>query len=640
MRCTRWSTAIPTWRPDSATQFDEPVQIIPADPVAAWRYVELDADDVDVDEQIQRLCAAERAAVCDLADQPAFRVALIRTADRPAPVCADQSPHRARWLVAADPAAGNIRQLLRAAAARGGARIAGLSPGWPIGTSMPPTRPGARCWPASTPPPWSVRRTGWGSGREALNRFGCPSETTRALGELARSCHTTVNTVLQGAWAQLLMWLTGQHDVAFGTAVSGRPAEVAGAESMVGLLINTVPVRANITAATTTADLLDQLQSAHNDTLEHQHLALSEIHRITGHDQLFDTLFVYENYPIDTAALSGDHELAITEFTSREYQPLPADGASHAGPRTGPSRRIRHRRVRRGQHRGADRAVAAGVGGDDRRPDTAVVVDGCARCRLSTPGWMRSGNRAVLTQPARAPVSIPVLFAAQVARTPEAVALTCEGRSLTYRELDEAANRLAHLLAGHGAGPGQCVALLFTRSAEAIVAILAVLKTGAAYLPIDPALPAARMRVHARRCRADRRDHHRGSGRRGWTGATWRSSMSTTPASTPNPAPALPAPAPDDIAYIIYTSGTTGVPKGVAVTHHNVTQLFDVTGCRPAAGAGTGVDAVAFLWPSTSRCGRSGVRCCTVGGWWWCPSRWPAHRRTSTPCWSPNRSAC
>jgi len=100
----------------------------------------------------------------------------------------------------------------------------------------------------------------------------------------------------------------------------------------------------------------------------------------------------------------------------------------------------------------------------------------------------------VLTRPAPAPVSIPVLFAAQVARTPEAVALSCEGQSLTYREVEEAANRLAHLLAGQGAGPGECVALLLERSAEAIVAILAVLKTGAAYLPIDPALPAARRR--------------------------------------------------------------------------------------------------------------------------------------------------
>ena len=123
------------------------------------------------------------------------------------------------------------------------------------------------------------------------------------------------------------------------------------------------------------------------------------------------------------------------------------------------------------------------------------------------------GNRAVLTRPAPAPVSVPVVFAAQVARAPEAVAVTFEGRSRSYRELEEAANRLAHLLAAHGAGPGECVALLLERSAEAIVAILAVLKTGAAYLPIDPAQPAARIGFMTRRCRADRCDHHRRAGR-------------------------------------------------------------------------------------------------------------------------------
>ena len=111
-------------------------------------------------------------------------------------------------------------------------------------------------------------------------------------------------------------------------------------------------------------------------------------------------------------------------------------------------------------------------------------------------------------------MSVPVLFAAQVARDPG-----CGGGELskavrwTYRELDEAANRLAHLLAGQGAGPGECVALLFSRSAEAIVAILAVLKTGAAYLPIDPGHAGGADRVHARRCRADGRDHHHRAGR-------------------------------------------------------------------------------------------------------------------------------
>ena len=134
------------------------------------------------------------------------------------------------------------------------------------------------------------------------------------------------------------------------------------------------------------------------------------------------------------------------------------------------------------------RVLVAMTADPTRRLSSMDVLDAGEHARLD--GW---GNRAVLTQPAPTPVSIPVLFAAQVARTPEAVAISCGERSWTYRELEEAANRLAHLLAGQGAGPGQCVALLLSRSAEAIVAILAVLKTGAAYLPIDPALPAARI---------------------------------------------------------------------------------------------------------------------------------------------------
>ena len=96
-----------------------------------------------------------------------------------------------------------------------------------------------------------------------------------------------------------------------------------GADSMVGLFINTVPVRARITAATTLADLLDQLQSAHNHTLEHQHLALSEINRISGQEQLFNTAFTYENYPVETGALAGADGLGITEFTAREYNHYP-----------------------------------------------------------------------------------------------------------------------------------------------------------------------------------------------------------------------------------------------------------------------------------------------------------------------------
>ena len=386
-----------------------------------------------------------------------------------------------------------------------------------------------------TPPPWSVRRAGWGWGREASNSFRVSVETTRALGELARSHHTTVNTVLQAAWAQVLMWLTGQHDVAFGTAVSGRPTEMAGAESMVGLLINTVPVRAHITPATTTAELLDQLHSAHNHTLEHQHLALTEIHRVTGQDQLFDTLFVYENYPIDTGALSGADGLAITEFTTREYNHYPltlqAMPGNELGLRVEFDTDVFDADSIDALIERLQRVLVAMTADPGRRLSSVDVLDAGEHARLD-----EVGNRAVLTAAAPTPVSIPVVFAEQVARTPEAVAVTFEGRSMTYRELDEAANRLAHLLAGHGVGPGQCVALLLERSAQAVVAMLAVLKTGAAYLPIDPALPDARIGFMIADAAPIAASPPRGCGR-GWTAATWRSSMSTTPLSTPNPAP-------------------------------------------------------------------------------------------------------
>ncbi|WP_156425287.1 AMP-binding protein, partial [Mycobacterium sp. GA-1285] len=190
--------------------------------------------------------------------------------------------------------------------------------------------------------------------------------------------------------------------------------------------------------------------------------------------------------------------------------------------------------------------------------------------------WLdRVGHRAVLEQPVGASVSIPELFAVQVGRVPEAVAVSFEGRSLTYRELDEASNRLAHLLVGYGAGPGERVALLVERSAEAIVALLAVLKTGAAYLAVDPAHPDTRLQFMVADaapvvvvCSAGLRSRLDGLDVAVVDVADRRTGSA--------PATALPAPAGADIAYLIYTSGTTGVPKGVAVAHRNVIRLLEV----------------------------------------------------------------
>jgi amino acid adenylation domain-containing protein/thioester reductase-like protein len=235
-----------------------------------------------------------------------------------------------------------------------------------------------------------------------------------------------------------------------------------------------------------------------------------------------------------------------------------------------------------------ERVLVAMTADPTRSLSSVDVLDEGEHARLD-----EIGNRAVLTQPA-AGVSIPVLFAAQVARTPEAVAISCGGRSMTYRELEETANRLAHLLAAQGVGAGQCVALLLERSAQAVIAILAVLKTGAAYLPIDLGLPAARIGFMV----AD------AAPIAAITTADLRSRLDghdvvvidvDDPRIQAYPCTALPTPHPNDIAYLIYTSGTTGVPKGVATTHHNVTQLLEALDAYlPAAGVWTQWHSYAF----------------------------------------------
>jgi amino acid adenylation domain-containing protein/non-ribosomal peptide synthase protein (TIGR01720 family) len=553
------------------TLFDEPVQIIQADPATAWQYVDLDGD-IDVEDHVQRRCAAERAAVCDFADSPAFRVALIRTVtERYRLVVTIHHIVVDGWslpILVQEIFAGYYGQRLPAAVSY--RRFVT----WLADRDLDAAHSAWREVLAGFDTPTLLGpadRVGLGARGVASSRVS--EQTTQALSDLARSCHTTVSTVLQGAWAQLLSGLTGQHDVVFGTVVSGRPVEVVGAESMVGLLINTVPVRAHITATTTTIDLLDQLRSVHNRTFEHQHLALSEIHRITGHDQLFDTAFVFENYPLNTAALSSANELAITEFSAREHNHYPL--TMQAMPGTELGLRVEYDtdvfdadsiEVLIGR---LERVLVAMTADPGRTLSSVGVLDAGERAELDV--W---GNRAVLAEPVTASVSVPVLFAAQVARAPETVAVSGSDRSWTYREFDEAANRLAHLLVGRGVGPGQRVALLFSRSAEAIVAMLAVLKTGAAYVPIDPAHPAARIgfvlddaapiAAVTTAGLADRLEGH---------------DMAVVDVNDPaidmQSSTALSAPSADDIAYVIYTSGTTGTPKGVAVTHGNLAYLAD-----------------------------------------------------------------
>ncbi|WP_156764512.1 AMP-binding protein, partial [Mycobacterium sp. E3247] len=230
-----------------------------------------------------------------------------------------------------------------------------------------------------------------------------------------------------------------------------------------------------------------------------------------------------------------------------------------------------------------ERVLVALTSDATRRLRSIDVLDETERVRLDE--W---GNRPALGPDGPPAVSIPELFAAQAARTPEAPAVSCGQRSWSYREVDEASNRLAHWLIGRGVGRGTRVGLLAERSGEAVTAVLGVLKAGAAYVPIDPASPADRVQFMLAdaapvavivspglRPRLD--------------GSLGVVVEIDDPAIEGQPCDPPVGPAADDVAHVIYTSGTTGVPKGVAVTHRNVTQLFEAL-------AGDGLLAAGQVW--------------------------------------------
>ena len=414
-----------------------------------------------------------------------------------------------------------------------------------------------------------------------------PAGLQRQVARVAGEHNATSFMVIQAALAVLLSKISASPEVAVGFPIAGRRDPAL--DELVGFFVNTLVLRVDLAGDPTVAELLAQVRQRSLAAYEHQDVPFEVLverlnpTRSLTHHPLVQVVLAWQNLPGHTSDPAG---LALGDL---QVTPLPVDThtarmdltfslAEHwgeAGEPAGIGGAVEFRTdvfdaasiqtlIERLQ-----KVVVAFTADPTRRLSSIDLLDEAEQARLD--GW---GNRAVLTQPAPTPVSVPVVFSAQVARTPEAVAVSFEGRSMTYRELEEAANRLAHLLTGQGVGPGACVALLFTRCAEAIVAMVAVLKTGAAYLPIDPGLPAARIGFMIKDAApiavitttglADRLDGH---------------DVVVIDVNDPRidtqPSTALPAPAPDDIAYLIYTSGTTGVPKGVAITHHNVTQQLE-----------------------------------------------------------------
>ncbi|MFJ4284002.1 amino acid adenylation domain-containing protein, partial [Streptomyces massasporeus] len=407
-------------------------------------------------------------------------------------------------------------------------------------------------------------------------RVELPAARTAELTRWARERGVTVNTVVQAAWAIVLGRLTGRDDVVFGGTVSGRPPELPGVESMIGLFINTLPVRVRLDAAEPVGALLERLQDQQAALMDHQYLGLADIQRLTPlSGELFDTLLVFENYPVDTEGLRRSAGgLGVVDGRSHEGTHYPLGLMVHAGATLALD--LSHRPDV------LDTAAATAVGDSVLRVLTAFV--GAEDIPVGRLDLLTAGDRAkVLTEwndTARTdvPVTLPALFRRAADRHPDALAVQHADTTLTYRELDVRAGRLARLLIAHGAGPERTVALALPRSVDLIVALWAVLKSGAAYLPVDAGYPADRIAHMLGDARpalvvTDRATRPRVEAAADGDGTPYlllddpatAAALAALPGTDVTDAERTAALSPLTPAYVIYTSGSTGRPKGVAM---------------------------------------------------------------------------
>ncbi|SMF97467.1 non-ribosomal peptide synthase domain TIGR01720/amino acid adenylation domain-containing protein [Methylomagnum ishizawai] len=405
---------------------------------------------------------------------------------------------------------------------------------------------------------------------------------TRRLQQLAQTRQLTLNTLVQGAWALLLRRYTGQAVVAFGATLSGRPADLPGAEDMVGLFINTLPVVQRPAPGRLAGEWLDALQRDNLELREHSATPLYDVQRwwrelaeddtVQATGPLFDSLLVFENYPVDRALREGGGNLHFGPGRHAESTTYPLTLAIQSGETLDIVFDYAREQF--------DAATVAGLRAHFERLLWHLAEQPERRLgQLAMLGEDETARFAAWNTWARTWPVVPLheLIRRQAETRPDALAVVSGDTRLTYGELERRANRLAHRLIGRSAGPERVVGLALPRSAEMIVAMLATLKSGAAFLPLDPDAPCER--------RARLLDDAGvgvlvvGEGPEGDAGPGDRTTLRID--EDCSGAPDTPPPVvihPGHLAYLIHTSGSTGTPKAVAVPHGALSRHLQAAG--------------------------------------------------------------
>jgi|GEM_PF-1200117 len=415
-------------------------------------------------------------------------------------------------------------------------------------------------------------QTGKSSGRYGQIDYHLTDDLSKKLNSFGQLNKFTLNTLIQGAWSVLVSQLSGTEDVIFGVTNSGRHVPLPGVQELVGLLINTIPMRV-ITRADSVIDLLHEIQDHQQNDSEHVHLGLTNIQKCSGVDPgvgLFETLVIFENYPLQEVDEELPLQVSHSETIDYTNYPLTITVVPEeqvyckwnydTGRFTAEEVKMMCDTFTRILEKLAHEAREVNELYQLNNEETEHLVFDLNDTKRELP------KAATLVN----------LIEDQVEISPEACAVTFEDTSLTYRELNERSNQLAHYLISLDLQKEELIPVCMHRSEDLLISICAILKAGAAYVPVDPAYPENRVNYMLRHSGARFmicNNETAGIKAEGLHKAINLDELSalTGKQATENPKVETE---PDQLAYVIYTSGSTGQPKGVAVEHGNVVNLL------------------------------------------------------------------
>ncbi|HKQ73501.1 MAG TPA: amino acid adenylation domain-containing protein, partial [Blastocatellia bacterium] len=410
-----------------------------------------------------------------------------------------------------------------------------------------------------------------GEVREARLRLSV--EESLRLRKAAQREQVTINTLAQGAWALLLSRYSGAEDVVYGATVSGRPAEIEGVDGMVGLLINSLPVRVVVRSGEEIGEWLRRLQAEQVESRGYEYSPLSEVQKwvgVGGGERMFESLLVFENYPIETLLENQQSSLKIENLQL-------AEKTNYALTVVAELRERLAVRLEYDAYEYDDETMMRMLG---HLCQIIIQLGDKSDRRLSEITWLTPTEREEVlmkwnqtSTPYPQTAWIHQVISSQAALNPTLTAVSFDSRQISYAELNSRANQLARYLRGLGVKPEVCVGVLMERSVELVLSLLGVLKAGAAYVPLDPGYPVERLRRMVEDAGLGVILAGEGLGKvLDGVGQARVIEMSEVWVEAPgNGEEDLEVEIDgENLAYVIYTSGSTGIPKGAMNTHAGI----------------------------------------------------------------------